>query len=161
MIFDMVSAIRYKSDLMLKDLMSMLLFTQTGMNELIHASIPVSLPAYSPGGNMEIKRESQGDVAILRLAGRIDTSNAPLLEEELDRVISSGSRKVLLVMHDVSYISSGGLRVLLITAKKLKGPEDRFGLSRVSPEVYKILKLSGFTTIFPISETEEEGIAGW
>jgi anti-sigma B factor antagonist len=110
---------------------------------------------------MEIKRESQGDVAILRLAGRIDTSNAPLLEEELDRVIKSGSRKVLLVMHDVSYISSGGLRVLLITAKKLKGPDDRFGLSRVSPEVYKILKLSGFTTIFSISGTEEEGIAGW
>jgi anti-sigma B factor antagonist len=51
--------------------------------------------------------------------------------------------------------------VLLATAKKLKNPGDRFALCNLSPEVLKILKLAGFTSIFSISPSEGEARAGW
>ena len=97
----------------------------------------------------------------MAIAGRIDTATAPELEQHINKVIEQGSRRVLLNFAGVSYISSGGLRVLLATAKKLKSPEDKFGICGLSPEVQKILKLAGFTSIFSIYPSEGEALASW
>ncbi|HTY14859.1 MAG TPA: STAS domain-containing protein [Methanoregulaceae archaeon] len=110
---------------------------------------------------MEIRKDQKAGVAVLALTGRIDTAAAPELEKELIKMIEQGNRKILLNFTQVTYISSGGLRVLLATAKKLRSPDDRFGLSSLSPEVNKILKLAGFTTIFSIFPTNEDAFAKW
>lgn len=110
---------------------------------------------------MEISINTKDDSKIISIAGRIDTATAPALEQAINTEIANGCRKVLLNFSGVSYISSGGLRVLLATAKKLKGAGDRFGLCGLSPEVLKILKLAGFTSIFSIHSSEGEALAGW
>jgi anti-sigma B factor antagonist len=98
---------------------------------------------------------------VIGVNGRVDTSTAPELEMAINKEIERGTRKILLNFSGVSYISSGGLRVLLATAKKLKNPGDKFGLCSLSPEVLKILKLAGFTSIFTIYPSEGEALAGW
>lgn len=110
---------------------------------------------------MEITTTSKDNATLLSLNGRIDTATAPELEQAINKVIDGGQRKVLLDFAGVSYISSGGLRVLLATAKKLKNPGDKFGICALSPEVLKILKLAGFTSIFSIYASEGEALAGW
>jgi len=113
------------------------------------------------GKTVEITTTSRDSATILSVAGRIDTATAPALEQAINQEIEHQHRKILLDFSSVSYISSGGLRVLLATAKKLKNPGDRFALCSLSPEVLKILKLAGFTSIFSISPSEGEAIAGW
>jgi anti-anti-sigma factor len=110
---------------------------------------------------MEITPKNHENATILAVAGRIDTATAPVLELAINQEIEQRHRKILLDFSAVSYISSGGLRVLLATAKKLKNPGDRFALCSLSPEVMKILKLAGFTSIFSISPDEGEALAGW
>jgi len=110
---------------------------------------------------MEITTSSKDNATTLSLNGRIDTATAPELEQAINKVIDGGQRKVLLDFAGVTYISSGGLRVLLATAKKLKNPGDKFGICALSPEVLKILKLAGFTSIFSIYASEGEALAGW
>lgn len=110
---------------------------------------------------MEITTTSKDNATTLSLNGRIDTATAPELEQAINKVIDGGQRKVLLDFAGISYISSGGLRVLLATAKKLKNPGDKFGICALSPEVLKILKLAGFTSIFSIYASEGEALAGW
>lgn len=110
---------------------------------------------------MEITTTSKDTATILSLNGRIDTATAPELEQAINKNIDGGQRKVLLDFAGVTYISSGGLRVLLATAKKLKNPGDKFGICALSPEVLKILKLAGFTSIFSIYASEGEALAGW
>ena len=110
---------------------------------------------------MEITTAAQGDVTVVSIAGRIDTVSAPELEGEINRTIDGGTRKILLDFSEVTYISSGGLRVLLATAKKLKNPEDRYGLCCLSADVHKIIRLAGFTSIFSIYETPGEALAAW
>jgi len=110
---------------------------------------------------MEITTTSKDNATTLSLNGRIDTATAPELEQAINKVIDGGQRKVLLDFAGVTYISSGGLRVLLATAKKLKNPGDKFGICALSPEVMKILKLAGFTSIFSIYASEGEALAGW
>jgi anti-sigma B factor antagonist len=110
---------------------------------------------------VEIATTKHENATILSVSGRIDTATAPALEQAINQEIEHQNRKILLNFSAVNYISSGGLRVLLATAKKLKNPGDRFALCSLSPEVMKILKLAGFTSIFSISPTEGEALAGW
>jgi anti-sigma B factor antagonist len=110
---------------------------------------------------LEITAAARGDVAVLSPAGRIDTVSAPVLEQAINRSIESGARKLLLDLSGVPYISSGGLRVLLATAKRLRDPGDRFGLCCLSADVLKVITLTGFTSIFDIYQTEGEALAGW
>lgn len=110
---------------------------------------------------MEITYEEREGAHVLSINGRIDTATAPELEHAINSRIEQGNRKILLGFAQVSYISSGGLRVLLATAKKLKNPGDKFAICCLSPEVHKILKLAGFTSIFSIYSSEGEALAGW
>lgn len=110
---------------------------------------------------LDITTQNREGAMIVSVDGRVDTATAPALEQAINREIEAGSRKVLLNFSSVSYISSGGLRVLLATAKKLKNPGDKFGICCLSPEVLKILKLAGFTSIFSIYPSEGEALAGW
>jgi anti-sigma B factor antagonist len=110
---------------------------------------------------VEISSATKENGTVLLLTGRIDTATAPALEQAINKEIDLGHRRILLNFSGVTYISSGGLRVLLAAAKKLKGPEDRFGLVNLTPEVLKILKLAGFTSIFSIYPSEGEALAGW
>ena len=110
---------------------------------------------------MDIRTEMMENGAVVRPAGRIDTAAAPALEQELNRIINEGTRKIVLDFSGVPYISSGGLRVLLATAKKLRLDGDSFALCSLNPDVARILTLAGFTTIFSIFPTEAEARARW
>ena len=110
---------------------------------------------------MEITITNPEGKTVLSINGRIDTSTAPELEQAISKEIGLGKRQILLDFSRVSYISSSGLRVLLATAKKLKNPGDKFGICSLSPEVLKVLRLAGFTSIFSIYSSEGEALAGW
>jgi anti-sigma B factor antagonist len=110
---------------------------------------------------MEITTTTHDEATILALAGRVDTTTAADLEREINRQIESGNRKILLNFSGVTYISSGGLRVLLSAAKKLHNNDDKFALCCLSAEVFKVLKLTGFTSILSVYGSEGEARAGW
>jgi anti-sigma B factor antagonist len=102
----------------------------------------------------------QDNITILAMNGRLDSITSTDLENEINKEIESGNRRILLNFSDVSYISSGGMRVLLATAKKLRTEGDQFGLCCLTADVYKVLKLAGFTSLFSIYKSEGEGLAG-
>jgi anti-anti-sigma factor len=110
---------------------------------------------------MEITTKTQDGATVLALTGRVDTTTAADLELAINQQIELGNRKILINFSGVTYISSGGLRVLLATAKKLRTEEDRYALCCLCAEVHKVLKLAGFTTIFSIYTSEGEAIARW
>lgn len=126
----------------------------------MYSPIRVS-PGRIRGIFMDITTTHHDNATVLLITGRIDTATAPVLEQAINQEIERQHRKIVLNFSAVSYISSGGLRVLLSTAKKLKNTDDRFALCSLSPEVTKILKLAGFTSIFSIHPSEGEARAGW
>lgn len=109
---------------------------------------------------MEITSTTHESTTVLAINGRIDTTTASDLEREINRQIENNHRKLILNFSRVTYISSGGLRVLLSTAKKLRGEGDAFALCCLSSDVFKVLKLAGFTSLFSIFSTEEDARAG-
>ena len=83
--------------------------------------------------------------SLVKLQGSVDSSNAPQFEEELLAAISG--QTVTIDAEELTYISSAGLRVLL-KAKKTLGGE--IVVSNVSPEVFDILDMTGFTQILTV-----------
>ena len=68
---------------------------------------------------MPLSIESTDNAHIIALQGQINSANAATVETEVLAVLQKGAKNVLLNMTELSYISSAGLRVVLVLAKRL------------------------------------------
>ena len=108
---------------------------------------------------MAINAEREGDTLVAKAEGRIDGTNAREFQDDLDSVIEEGDRTVILNFEDLMYISSAGIRVVLMTAKTLQRREARFALCSLSEPVREIFEVSGFDKIIPIHASQADAIS--
>ncbi len=99
---------------------------------------------------------------LVRLGGRIDGSVAPELGTNLRTLMDSGRYKIVVNMATVSYASSAALREL-ISAWKSSRRWNRgdLRLAEVSPNIDKVLDLTGLKTQFMIYATEAEAVGSF
>ena len=108
---------------------------------------------------MEIIVESIGEVTRVAPKGNIDSSTATALGERLKRLVGSGSRRIVVDMKEVGYISSAGFRCLLIAEKEAQRADGCLGLCGLAREVHRLFEIGAFTDIFIIGTTVEDCIA--
>lgn len=97
---------------------------------------------------MEIIKNLEGSKLTVALEGRLDTSTAPNLEEELGKSIADVTELVL-DFNKLEYISSAGLRVLLATQKTMS-KQGSLKLTGVNDEVMEVFEITGFVDILTI-----------
>ena len=108
---------------------------------------------------MEFAEEPAGDVTIVRLVGRLDSSAAPSAEERFARLLGGRTPHLALDLTGLDYISSAGLRVLLVVAKKVQQAAGRIVLFGLVPNVREVFAVSGFDKIFAIEGDAAAAIA--
>ncbi len=108
---------------------------------------------------MVFSMEQKGDITVIMLDKRIDSSNAYDLEKEIEKVIQEGKRKILFDFSGTDYISSAGLRVLLSTAKNTKKTGGKVALCSLKPFVKEVFVSAGFNQIFTIYPSCDDGIS--
>jgi len=94
------------------------------------------------------KLQDNGKIT-LALEGRLDSTTAPQLEEEIASAFKS-EKDVELDFSLLIYVSSAGLRVLLIGMKTAKAKGVGFTISGVSTEIMEVLDMTGFTEMLTI-----------
>ena len=98
---------------------------------------------------MNISKTQNGDNTTLALSGRLDTSTAPQLQEalipEFDNV-----KQVELDFSGLAYVSSAGLRVLLMGQKTAKSKGASMTLRNVSDEIMEVFEMTGFANILTV-----------
>jgi anti-anti-sigma factor len=109
---------------------------------------------------MHIKEEKREGYLIIKPEGRLDTMNHRALEELLADVFERGEKAILLNCASMDYISSSGLRVLLMALKRSKAMEGKMALCCVQDSIREVLDISGFSSIFEIYDTLEEAEKG-
>ncbi len=107
---------------------------------------------------MDVKTIKSGSLEIAEVTGRIDATNSAELESVLSGLVDAGVTRILVDLNGLSYISSSGLRVFLLMAKKLE-KAGKICLCNLQPQVEQIFTISGFNTIFKIFATRTEGVA--
>lgn len=108
---------------------------------------------------MDFANEHVGDVLVVKMSGRLDSSTAQAAEEHLAGVIGKHSPHLALDMAQVDYISSAGLRVLLVVAKKLQQAKGKMVLFGLVPNVREVFSISGFDKIFTIETDQTTALA--
>ena len=108
---------------------------------------------------MDFAQEQAGDVLIVRLAGRLDSSAAPGAEQNFAGVLGGATPHLAIDLSSLEYISSAGLRVLLIVAKKVQQAQGKVALCGLTPNVREIFAISGFDAIFSIQPDAAAAVA--
>ncbi|MHB8110429.1 MAG: STAS domain-containing protein [Syntrophorhabdaceae bacterium] len=102
---------------------------------------------------MEQLSSERGDIAYLKLAGRIDSITCRETDSLFRDAVMAGKRIIIADLKDVNYVSSAGLRVFLSIQKELKKAGGQVCFFNTSPSVYSVFETSGFTTIFRFLES--------
>ena len=97
---------------------------------------------------MNIQKALSGAALTVALEGRLDTTPAPQLEEELRGSVDGVSRLVF-DLAKLEYISSAGLRVLL-AMQKLMNQQGEMMLQNVNEAVMEVFEVTGFSDILRI-----------
>lgn len=108
---------------------------------------------------MGINIEREGATVVAKIDGRLDGANAQEFQGDLTDAIEDSDRAVILDFADLSYISSAGLRVILITAKALKRQDAELAVCSLSDPIREVFEISGFDQIIPVRGNQADAIA--
>lgn len=98
---------------------------------------------------MIITETKMEDQIQLLVEGRVDTNTSPQLQESILKAFQK-SKKVILDVEKVEYVSSAGLRALLIGQKTANSKQGIFKIIHVQETVLSVLQISGFTSVLTI-----------
>lgn len=98
---------------------------------------------------MDIAIERTSAVTIFSLKGKMDAVSAPHFEASL----KGDEQNLIIDMKDLDYISSAGLRCLLMVGRQVRDNAGSLILCGLGGIVLEVFELSGFTKLFPIAET--------
>ena len=107
---------------------------------------------------MELIEQKTEKCVIVSITGRLDTTNYNLLEKKLTDLIDKREDKILIECSKMDYVSSSGLRILLMALKKITMVKGKFVLCNLQDNIREIFEISGFTNIFEIYPSQEEAL---
>ena len=97
---------------------------------------------------MEITKNIKDSELDIQLRGRLDTSTAPQLEEEIKHSIN-GIKTFILDLKDLEYMSSAGLRIIL-SAQKTMNKQGKLIIRNVNDTIMEVFEMTGFADILSI-----------
>ena len=108
---------------------------------------------------MEFSEEKAGNVVIVKLAGRLDSSAAQAAEDGFAKVDGGAPPRLAIDLSRLDYISSAGLRVLLVVAKRIQQSSGKLVLFGLGSHVSEVFSISGFDRIFAIQPNAKAALA--
>ena len=113
---------------------------------------------------MEVSTSYLGSVLVVAVHGRLDHAHAKEFESALAphlAVCTSAGSPVLLEFSGVPYISSVGLRVLLLAAKQVKAQQGRIAIASLTPIVTEVFQVSHFNLVLKVYPDAAAAAAEW
>jgi anti-sigma B factor antagonist len=108
---------------------------------------------------MEITTTADGALATLAVVGTIDTRASADFESALLKAVEGGSRQVIIDFSRLDLITSSGIRVLVLFAKRLSAIGGGVVLCCLSPDVQRVFDIAGLTGQFRIMPTRADAAA--
>lgn len=106
---------------------------------------------------MDIEISSQQEITIIKLTGELHRQTAPGIQEKITP-LATPHCKILLDMSGVTYMSSAGLRLLLLFYRKIEGGQGKIVITGLQELVRDTMSITGFLEFFTAYDTIEEGI---
>src|SRR5688500_4207937 len=99
----------------------------------------------------------QDDVTTIQLEGSIDGKTAPQVREDI-RPALEGTSLALVDLTQVGYLSSAGLRLLLLVYREFAAKSGKLVLVGVSEDIKAVMSHTGFLSFFTLTDTHEQAL---
>lgn len=126
--------------------------------ELILHRIPAALYSVVCTEIMIFTNEKIGSALVASVAGQVNSANAASLETQMLTLVDSGEHDWVLDLGRLEYISSAGLRVVLMLAKRIRENQGQLVLCGMHPHVREVFDISGFLAILTVVDTRDEAL---
>jgi anti-sigma B factor antagonist len=110
---------------------------------------------------MEIQKRRVGDVLVVDMMGRLDSRTSGPASAELNQIAQGGDRKVLLNVEKLEYVSSAGLRAILVATKLLQVNSGAAKICGANATVKHVMEVSGFNSLLHLYDTEANALAAF
>ncbi len=107
---------------------------------------------------MNISIREMDSIKVVEIVGDVDGMTAPIAQEQILPLASPGG-KVILDLSRVPFLSSAGLRMLLVAYRHFDWKESRLVLAGLPQNIRKAMTETGFLDYFTLADTVEEGAA--
>jgi len=110
---------------------------------------------------MDISREAYKRVTVITVTGRVDSSTADQFEAAVNDELKSGQRNLIFDLNEVDFLSSAGLRILVMSRKEAQKGGGVVRLAQPSDRVKETLEIAGLDVLFESFPSREEAIAAY
>ena len=107
---------------------------------------------------MDIQTEQVGGVQVVTAEGRLDGIYSSAFANQVGALITGTNPRILIDFANIDFVTSAGLRAVLLLMRKAKASGGAFALCGVNDQVREILDVSGFGDIFSVHSGRAEGI---
>ncbi|MGE0448733.1 MAG: STAS domain-containing protein [Vicinamibacterales bacterium] len=108
---------------------------------------------------MEIRTRQVNDVLVADMVGRLESRTAGPASTALNEIAQAGHAKVILNVSGLDYVSSAGLRAILVAAKLMQVHQGAMTICGATPAVKQVMEFSGMSSLLKLYETEEAACA--
>lgn len=107
---------------------------------------------------LQYSLSEKGNVAVIKIGGRLDVETSPEFHKRLKELIDKGTKNVVINMGKLIFIASAGLGVLINLNSAIEKNGGKLVLSSMSDKIAKIFKLLGFINLFEIYESDQKAV---
>lgn len=111
--------------------------------------------------DIEVAQQREEAALVLLPVGRLDSTNARAFEDIMLEYLSNGEKNLVVDFSRLVFISSSGMRVLLIVAKRLRASQGKLVLCSMQASIQEIFSISGFDKIISIYSTRADALGAF
>ena len=111
---------------------------------------------------MEVTSNSQGNALILMPKGRIDHASADSFSATISTYLAnckSGDKPLILDFSQIEYVSSIGLRALMLAARQVKAQGGQIAIAASTPMVREVFEVCRFSLVFPLFDSVDAALS--
>lgn len=108
--------------------------------------------AFARGSDMRINIKNIDQVTVVEMTGELDSTTAPAVQNQI-LPLAQDNRHIVLDMSGTLYMSSAGLRTLLLLYRQISSGSGRIVLAGLSDEIKDTMNITGFLNFFRIYDT--------
>lgn len=107
---------------------------------------------------IDISEDRRTGAVVLALSGKLDAMTAKTFEDKIMAEIDSGDRRFVIDLSQLEYVSSSGLRVFLLAAKRLHSAGGKIVLCSLKEHVRQVFDFAGFSSILSLYGSRDEAL---
>jgi anti-sigma B factor antagonist len=106
---------------------------------------------------MKVAVSQEGGISVISIEGSVDGKTAPLVKQEINPVLEP-AKSVILDLSKVDYLSSAGLRLLLLIYREFSAKQGKLILLGVSEDIQTVMSHTGFLNFFTLASSMAEAL---